>query len=42
MDFIMVANHFFHDLRNRIVEMNDPRNMGYITYTQAHLTYMGL
>ena len=42
VDFMMVTNHFFHDLKNWILEMNDPRNPSYITYTQADLTYMGI
>lgn len=42
VDFMMVTNHFFHDLRRWISEMSDPRNPSYITYTQADLTYMGI
>ena len=42
VDFMMVTNHFFHSLREWILEMEDPRNQSYITYTQADLTYMGI
>ena len=42
VDFIMVMNHFFHYLREWLLEMDDPRNKSYITYTQADLFYMGL
>lgn len=42
VDFIMVTNHFFHTLREWILEMEDPRNQSYITYTQADLTYMAI
>lgn len=42
VDFMMVTNHFFHSLREWILEMEDPRNQSYITYTQADLTYMGM
>lgn len=40
VDFMMVTNHFFHSLREWILEMDDPRNQSYITYTQADLEYM--
>ena len=39
---MMVTNHFFHSLREWILEMEDPRNQSYITYTQADLAYMGI
>lgn len=42
VDFMMVTNHFFHSLREWILEMNDPRNSSYITYTQADLGYMAI
>ena len=42
VDFMMVANHFFHSLKEWIMEMNDPRIQSYITYTQADLTYMAI
>ena len=42
VDFMMVTNHFFHDLREGILEMDDPRNQSYITYTQADLGYMAI
>ena len=42
VDFMMVTNHFFHSLREWMLEMEDPRNPSYITYTQADLTYMGI
>lgn len=34
VDFRMVTNHFFHSLKEWIMEMNDPRNQSYITCTQ--------
>ena len=42
VDFMMVTQHFFHSLRDWILEMNDPRNQAYITYTQADLGYMAI
>lgn len=42
VDFMMVTNHFFHSLGEWISEMTDPRNPGYITYTQTDLVYMGI
>ena len=42
VDFMMVANHFFHSLKEWILEMDDPRNQSYITYTQADLGYMAI
>ena len=42
VDFMMVTNHFFHSLREWILEMDDPRNPSYITYTQADLGYMAI
>lgn len=42
VDFMMVTNHFFHSLREWIMEMDDPRNQSYITYTQADLGYMAI
>lgn len=42
VDFMMVTNHFFHSLREWLMEMNDPRNQSYITYTQADLGYMAI
>lgn len=42
VDFMMVTNHFFHSLREWMLEMDDPRNQSYITYTQADLVYMGI
>lgn len=42
VDFIMVTNHFFHSLKEWIMEMDDPRNQSYITYTQTDLGYMGI
>ena len=42
VDFMMVTNHFFHSLREWILEMDDPRNQSYITYTQADLGYMAI
>lgn len=42
VDFMMVTNHFFHSLREWLLEMEDPRNHSYITYTQADLGYMAI
>ena len=42
IDFMMVSNHFFHQLKEWISEMDDPRNSSYITYTQADLGYMAI
>lgn len=42
VDFMMVTNHFFHSLRKWILEMDDPRNQSYITYTQADLGYLAI
>lgn len=42
VDFMMVANHFFHALKEWILEMDDPRNPSYTTYTQTDLTYMAI
>jgi len=42
VDFMMVTHHFFHSLREWILEMDDPRNQSYITYTQADLGYMAI
>lgn len=42
VDFMMVTNHFFHSLREWILEMKDPRNQSYTTYTQADLGYLAI
>lgn len=42
VDFMMVTNHFFHSLKEWILEMNDPRNQSYTIYTQADLGYMAI
>lgn len=42
VDFMMVTDHFFHSLRDWILEMADPRNPSYTTYTQADLGYLGI
>ena len=42
VDFMMVTNHFFHNLREWIAEMDDPRNSSYITYQQTDLNYMAI
>lgn len=42
VDFMMVTNHFFHSLREWILEMDDPRNQSYTTYTQADLGYLAI
>ena len=38
----MVTNHFFHSLKEWILEMYDPRNQSYTSYTQADLTYLAI
>lgn len=42
VDFMMITNHFFHSLTDWILEMEDPRNQSYITYTQSDLGYMAI
>lgn len=42
VDFMMVTNHFFHDLGKWIAEMDDPRNQSYITYHQTDLNYLAI
>ena len=42
VDLIMIINHFFHSLREWILEMDDPRHQSYVTYTQADLGYMAI
>lgn len=33
VDLMMVTNHFFHKLGDWIAEIDDPGNLGYITYS---------
>lgn len=42
VDFMMVTNHFFDNLKDWINEMKDPRHQSYISYTQADLSYMAI
>lgn len=42
VDFMMVTNHFFHTLKEWLLEMDDPRHQSYIAYTQADLGYMAI
>ena len=42
VDFMMVTNHFFHTLKEWLLEMDDPRNQSYTTYTQADLGFMAI
>lgn len=42
VDFMMVQQHFWKDLRVWINEMDDPRNQSYTTYTQTDLVFMGI
>ena len=42
VDFMMVTNHFFHEFRDWIAEMDDPRNPSYITYQQTDLNYLAI
>lgn len=34
-DFMMVTNHFFHALKDWILEIDDPGHQSYIIYTQV-------
>ena len=38
----MIQKHFFKALGEWIEEMEDPRNVSYITYTQSDFVYMGI
>ena len=42
VDFMMVQQHFWKELKVWLNEMDDPRNESYITYTQADLVLMGI
>lgn len=42
VDFMMVTHHFFHTLKEWLLEMEDPRHQSYITYTQADLGFMAI
>ncbi|RKW52404.1 MAG: transposase [Lachnospiraceae bacterium] len=42
VNFMMITHHFFHSLREWLLEIEDPRHQSYITYTQADLVYMAL
>ena len=42
VDFMMVTNHFFDNLKDWINEIKDPRHQSYISYTQADLSYMAI
>ena len=42
VDFMMVTNHFFHSLKEWILEVEDFRNQSYTIYTQAELTYRAI
>lgn len=42
VDFLRIVYHFFAELPNWINEMTDPRNLSYITYTQADLVCLGI
>lgn len=42
VDFMKIVYHFFKELPSWINEMTDPRNLSYITYTQADLVWMGI
>ena len=42
VDFMMVTNHFFHDLTSWISDMTDPRNQSYTTYSQTDLGYLAI
>ena len=42
VNFMMITHHFFHSLREWLLEIEDPRHQSYIIYTQADLVYMAL
>ena len=42
VDLMKIVYHFFNELPSWINEMTDPRNLSYITYTQADLVWMGI
>lgn len=42
VDFMMVMHHYFSELPQWINEINDPRNLSYIQYTQSDLLFMGI
>lgn len=42
VNFMMITHHFFHSLREWLLETEDPRHQSYITYSQADLVYMAL
>lgn len=42
VDVMMLMRHFFKELPQWVNEMTDPRNLSYITYTQADLVLMGI
>ena len=35
VNFMMITHHFFHSLREWLLEIEDPRHQSYIIYTQA-------
>ena len=39
VNFMMITHHFFHSLREWLLEIEDPRHQSYITYTRADLVY---
>ncbi|MCD7743796.1 MAG: hypothetical protein LUI13_00630 [Lachnospiraceae bacterium] len=42
VDLMRIMYHFFKELPKWIDEMEDPRHLSYVTYTQADLMYMGI
>ena len=42
VDVMMLMRHFFKELPQWVNEMTDPRNLSYVTYTQADLVLMGI
>ena len=42
LGIMFIMKHFFKHLNEWIEEMEDPRNISYITYTQADYVYMGI
>lgn len=42
VDLMRIMHHFFRNLPEWIQEMEDPRHLSYVTYTQNDLMYMGI
>lgn len=42
LGLMFIMNHFFRHLTEWIEEMEDPRNVSYITYSQSDYIYLGI